>query len=78
MIHFVMLIYSKQVAEFIGQSYDLQNLTDYQFLKTVLAVLKNLFSYDPKMRVEDFFAVGIPETKMLFLQTIIALVKAKD
>lgn len=47
-------------------------------MKNVLAVLKNLFGYDPKLKIDDFFAAGIPETKMLFLSTIITLVKAKD
>ena len=47
-------------------------------MKTVFSVLKNLFTYDPKLKIEDFFQAGMPETKMLFLQTIITLVKAKD
>ena len=47
-------------------------------MKNVLAVLKNLFGYDPNLKIDDFFAVGIPETKMLFLSTIITLVKAKE
>ena len=47
-------------------------------MKNVLAVLKNLFGYDPKLKIDDFFGVGIPETKMLFLSTIITLVKARE
>jgi hypothetical protein len=47
-------------------------------LKTVFVLLKNLFAYDPKLKIEDFFQAGMPDTKMLFLQTIITLIKAKD
>ena len=57
-IHYILLIYSPAVAEFIQES-GFNNLVaqnDYAFMKNVLSVLGKIFDLHPPFKIEEFFA----------------------
>ena len=80
-IHFVLLIYSAEVASFIQQS-GFSNLVaqnDYAFMKNVFNMLAKIFELTPPFKIEEFF---VPNTaidrKVSFMLQLIATIKAKE
>lgn len=57
-IHFLLLIYSEQVADFIrANGYaNLVAQNDYAFMKNVFGVLSRIFELNPPFKIEEFFA----------------------
>ena len=79
-VHFTLLIYSQQVADFIKENgYDLEAKNDYAFMKNVLNMLANLFEFQPAFKIEEFFAPSQAiDRKVSFVITLTQMVKAKD
>ena len=80
-IHFVLLIYSAEVASFIQQS-GFSNLVaqnDYAFMKNVFGMLHKLFDLTPVFKIEEFFAPNTAiDRKVNFMLQLIATIKAKE
>ena len=80
-IHFVLLIYSPAVAEFIQES-NYNNLVaqnDYAFMKNVYNVLAKLFELNPPFKIEEFFAPNTAvDRKASFMLQLIHIVKNKE
>ena len=57
-IHFLLLIYSEHVAEYIRENgyVNLVAQNDYAFMKNVLGVLAKIFDLHPPFKIEEFFA----------------------
>ena len=57
-IHFLLLIYSANVADFIRENgyNNLVAQNDYAFMKNVLGVLAKIFDLHPPFKIEEFFA----------------------
>lgn len=57
-IHYILLIYSKPVADFIKEKMpiNLVDQNDYSFMKNVYSVLSKLFDMTPPFKIEEFFA----------------------
>ena len=69
-IHFVLLIYSQNVANFIQESRvnSLIAQNDYAFMKNVFNMLSKLFNLVPPFKIEEFFAPNTAvERKVNFL-----------
>ena len=79
-VHFTLLIYSPQVAEYIKENgYDLEAKNDYAFMKNVLNMLASLFEFQPQFKIEEFFAPSTAiDRKVSFIITLTQMVKAKD
>lgn len=69
-----LLVFSKPVAELLianGHS-DLHKQTDYHFVKAVLSqMLPQIFNYDPRLKIDDFFNSGLGEVKLHLLANIV-------
>ena len=57
-IHFLLLIYSEPVADFIRENgyTNLVAQNDYAFMKNVFGVLSRIFDLTPSFKIEEFFA----------------------
>lgn len=60
-----------------GTDPDTVHMNDMKFLTRVLFLLVNLFSYRPKITLDQFFKYGFAEQKMLLCVDAINLVKRK-
>jgi hypothetical protein len=79
-INFVLLLYSRSVADFITQSgFKLTAASDYDFMRNVLTMLQTLFAFTPSFVLSEFFTPGQAVTRKLsFLVQVIGLVKQKQ
>ena len=83
-LHFLLLIYSEQVAAYIGENgyIKLNEQNDYTFSKNVLGVngvVPRIFDLTPSFKVEEFLAPNCAvERKLNFILQLIETVKAKD
>ena len=77
-IHYVLLIYSQNVAEHIQES-GFNNLiaqNDFAFMKNVLNVLERLFNLQPPFKIEEFFAPNTAvDRKASFMLQLIQTVR---
>ena len=80
-IHYIMLIYSPSVANFIKET-EANNLVaqnDYAFMKNVFNVLSRLFDLNPSFKIEEFFAPNTAvERKVSFMLMLIQTIKNKE
>ena len=79
-IHFILLIYSPQVAEFIQDSgkNNLVAQNDYAFMKNVFNMLAKLFNLVPPFKIEEFFAPNTAiDRKVSFLLQLIQTIRGK-
>jgi len=77
-IHYVMLSFSKSVAEFIiDQGYDLLVKSDHAFIDTVYKLLRQKFGYRPALSMGQFLTIGYAERKILFCTDVIKIFKNK-
>lgn len=78
-IHHALLVYSPFVARFIAEKgFELQAKTDYRFMENTYKLLLNDFDgYKPQLTIQQFFANGFGECKIIMCVEIIALVKEK-
>lgn len=79
-IHFILLIYSRSVAEHIAaKGFDLVAQNDYAFMKNVINMLAKVFQMTPPFKIEEFFSPNTAiDRKLTFILNLIAEVKAKD
>ena len=74
LIHFALLGYSKHVHDALAaKGYDLFAKTDVRFLEVVYKLLRQEFGYQPQLRVEQFFAEGFAERKVILAHDILKL-----
>ena len=80
-IHFLLLIYSVDVAEYIRESghSNLVAQNDYAFMKNVISVLAKIFDLNPPFKIEEFFAPNTAvDRKVTFMLQLVETIKAKD
>ena len=73
-IHFILLIYSPAVANFIKEAEpnNLMAQNDYAFMKNVYNVLGKLFDLTPPFKIEEFFSPNAAvERKISFILQLI-------
>lgn len=74
LIHFALLGYSANVRDsLVSKGYDLFAKTDIRFLEAAYKLLRQEFGYLPLLRVEQFFAEGFAERKVILVHDIIKL-----
>ena len=74
LVHFALLGYSKHVQEsLMAKGYDLFAKTDVRFLEAVYKLLRHEFGYQPQLRVEQFFAEGFIECKIILVHDVLKL-----
>lgn len=80
-IHFILLIYSQNVAEYIQEKgkNNLVAQNDYAFMKNVFSVLSKVFDLQPPFKIEEFFAPNTAvDRKVTFMLQLITTIKSRD
>ncbi|XP_002733548.1 uncharacterized protein LOC100366350 [Saccoglossus kowalevskii] len=76
--HFAFLKYSLPVAEFISsKNFELFGKSDLRFVEIAFRVLRDLFSYKPKLTKDQMMTNGFTERKIIITYDILNLIKAK-
>lgn len=79
MIHFVLLKYSRHVAQWIQEvGCDLMGKSDSRFMEGVYKLLRGQFNYNPSLTLPQFFTLGFAVHKAMLLTDLIEHVKSKD
>ena len=78
-MRFILLDYSKPVADYIETNYELYGSRDeYEFVSIVVQMMPILWPECQMITLDQFYDVGTSEAKLRFLLDIIKLVKKKD
>ena len=79
LMRFILLDYSKPVADYIETNYELHDSRDeYEFVSIVVQMMPILWPECKMITLDQFYDVGTSEAKLKFLLDIIKLVKKKD
>ena len=74
LIHFALLGYSKTVHDsLVSKDYNLFAKTDVPFLVPAYKLLGQEFAYQPQLKVEQFFAKGFVEHKVILVHDILKM-----
>lgn len=77
-MHSALVQYSLPLAEWLlMQGYSLYGKSDLKFIEGVYRVLRQVFSYRPKLTREQFLAKGYTERKVMLTCDLLLLCQAK-
>ncbi len=78
-IHHSLLTFSTDIAAFVTEGgFDLYAKNDYRFMESVIKLLLTHFNYKASITIQQFFAVGFAEHKMILCRDICRLIREKN
>ena len=78
-IHHALLVFSPDVAEYVTENgFDLYAKSDYRFIESVYKLLIIHFNYKATITIQQFFAQGYCEPKMVFCRDICKMMREKN
>jgi hypothetical protein len=74
-----LLAFSPDIAGFVTENgFDLYAKNDYRFMESVIKLLLTQFNYKASISIQQFFAVGFAEHKMILCRDICRLIREKS
>lgn len=78
-LHYLVVDYSCELSLYLSSNqYDFFGKTDLRFIEVLYKVLMKEFSMKPMLTKQQFFSVGFPEIKIIFLTKIINAFRLKN